>query len=51
MKSIRVTMVNILVGVVVLYIDSLIKYDILMTVETAPDTWTMVWQFFFFLYM
>ena len=45
------TMVNISVGVVVLYIDSLIKYDILMTAETAPDLWTMIWQFFFFLYM
>ena len=38
-------------GVAVIYLDTMIRYDILMTMETCPDLWTMVWQFFFFLYM
>ena len=42
---------NLLFGVVIIYFDSLVQFDVLMTSESCPDTWTMVWQFFFFLYM
>ena len=50
-KSVATSISNLLFGVALIYLDTMMRYDILMTLETSPDLWTMVWQFFFFLYM
>jgi sterol desaturase/sphingolipid hydroxylase (fatty acid hydroxylase superfamily) len=50
-KTFSIDFVNLLVGAAVVFVDSQIRHDILMKTESCPDRWTMLWQFFFFLYM
>jgi hypothetical protein len=42
---------NVLLGIVVIYVDSSVSYKIMMKAEDCPDKLTIFWQFMLFLYM
>ena len=50
METIKTVLINAyVVGTVLLAVDSYIRLDIQFKTEDEPNTWTIVWQFFFFL--